>query len=88
LSYLLCLGNTARHPQLLHPSADELNDTRRDRVKVNSLVNTGEYTTFIWAYTRTFKEMEKKRDPYNSIANAFDCNPMQCDAVFLKKNRK
>jgi hypothetical protein len=55
---------------------------------VNSLVNTGEYTTFIWAYTRTFKEMEKKRDPYNSIANAFDCNPMQCDAVFLKKNRK
>jgi hypothetical protein len=29
--------------------------------------------------------MGKKRDPYNSIANAFDCNPMQCDAVYLKK---
>jgi hypothetical protein len=24
----LCLGNTARHLQLLHPSAEELNDTR------------------------------------------------------------
>jgi hypothetical protein len=29
--------------------------------------------------------MGKKRDPFNSIANAFDCNPMQCDAVYLKK---
>jgi hypothetical protein len=69
---------------LLHPSDEELNDTRRDRVKRVSLVNT---PTFTWAYTRTFKE-RGKREIRNSVDNAFDCIAMGWDDFYLNKNRK
>jgi hypothetical protein len=79
VSYLYaCLGKTARHLQLLHPSAEELNDTRRDRVN-GVLVNT-----FTWANTRIFKE-RGNRETLNSIGSAFNCIPMQLDAFYLNK---
>jgi hypothetical protein len=66
---------------LLHPSADELNYTRRGRVK-GVHVNT---PIFTWAYTRTFKERGKKGSLTRLTPVVF---PMQWDAVYLIKNRK
>jgi hypothetical protein len=63
----LCLGNTARHLELLHPSAEELNDTRRDRVK-GVLVNVNT-PTFTWT-----KERSVTRLTMHLIA--FQCNGM------------
>jgi hypothetical protein len=68
----LCLGNTARYLQLLHPSADEL----------GVLVNT---PIFTWAYTRTFKERGKKGSLTRLTPVVF---PMKWDAVYLHKKRK
>jgi hypothetical protein len=48
----LSLGNTARHPQVLHPKVES---TRQNRKIKGVLVNS---PTFTWAYTRTFKERE------------------------------
>ncbi len=50
----LGMGNTTRHLQLLHPSDEELNHPRRDRVK-GVLVNT---PTFTWAYRRIWRKGE------------------------------
>jgi hypothetical protein len=66
------MGNTARHLELLHPPAEELNYTRQDRLK-GVLVNT---PTLTWTYTRTFLKERGKRDIRNSIDNAFQCNGM------------
>ena len=67
--------------QLLHPSTEEFNYTRRDRVK-EVLVNT---PTFTWAYTRTLKERGKKRSVTRSTSVVF---PMQWDVVYLNNNNK
>jgi hypothetical protein len=82
LSYLYAWEIQPGIPQVLHPSSEELNDTRRDRVKKGVLVNT---PTFTWAYTRTFKERGKKE-----IRNSIDVSsfPMQWDAFHLNRNKK
>jgi hypothetical protein len=66
---------------LLHPPAEELNYTRRDRVK-GVLVNT---PTFTWAYTRTFKERAKRE-----IRNSMDTGSFSIEkgCCLSEKNRK
>jgi hypothetical protein len=66
---------------LLHPPAEELNYTRRDRVK-GVLVNT---PTFTWAYTRKFKE-RGKGEIRNSMDTGSFTNAMGC--FLSEKNRK
>ncbi len=78
----LCLGNTARHPQLLHPSAGELNYTRRDRVKGSPR----EYTHIHNGHTRGhLKKGERERFVTRLTPVVF---PMQWDAFYLNENRK
>jgi hypothetical protein len=59
----LCLGNTARHLQLLHPSAGELNYARRDIGGKGVLVNIPEFT---WR-RRQVHLMKGEREIRNSI---------------------
>ena len=76
------MGNTTRYLQLLHPSADELNYTRRGRVK-GVHVNT---PTFTWAYTRTFKEKGKKGSVTRSTSSVV--SPVKWDVVYLNEKEK
>jgi hypothetical protein len=67
--------NTARHPQVLHPSAEKLNSpgSRQDRKK-GALVNT---PTLTWVYTRTFKErVRRARNSTTGIGSFFNPNGM------------
>jgi hypothetical protein len=76
----LCLENTARHLQLLHPSAEELNySTRRNRVR-DVLVNT---STFTWAYTRGHLK-KGDREIRNSIDIGSFSSAMGC---FVSKHK-
>jgi hypothetical protein len=68
---------------LLHPSTEELNYTRRDRVKKGVLVNT---PTLAWAYTRTYKERGRKRRSVTRSTSVV--YPRKLDAVNLNKNEK
>jgi hypothetical protein len=64
---------------LLHPADEELNGTRRDRVKKGVLVNT---PTFTWAYTRTFKERGRER---SLTRLTLDVSPIEGDADYLNE---
>ncbi len=57
----------------LHPSDEELKDTRRDRVKKGVLVNT---PTFTWAYTRMLKERGKREIRITRLTSVVSSNEM------------
>jgi hypothetical protein len=78
------IGNTARHLKLLHPSAEESNDTRRDRVKrVSSWIHPHSHGRTRGHSKKGGKERSVSRLTMHWIA--FQCHRM---FFYLNKSRK
>jgi hypothetical protein len=78
----LCPGNTARHLQLLHPSAEELNNTRRDRVK-------GCPREYTHIHTGVHEDIKRKGKMRSATRLTLHSNAMGIWAAFyLNKNMK
>jgi hypothetical protein len=71
------LGNTARHPSTSVPSHRKVESTPGRIGKMGVLVNT---PTLTWAYTRTFKERQRRDNRPTWIVSL-----IKQDAVYLNK---
>jgi hypothetical protein len=72
------LGNTARHPSTSVPSHRKVESTPGRMIgKMGVLVNT---PTLTWAYTRTFKERQRRDNRPTWIVSL-----IKQDAVYLNK---